>query len=112
MCTDHILDQLKKLRKVRGYTQSGMADQLNISLKAYQNIEYGVTKIDLERLGKILQVFDTNLEAFFGQNKVSTNSSTDLFLYEKLLEERNRYIEKLEREVLYYQKILENRLYL
>lgn len=34
---------LKQARKAAGFTQQAMADKLGISLRAYQNIEYGIT---------------------------------------------------------------------
>lgn len=109
---EFIINQIRKLRKRNDLSQSDMADKLFISLKTYQNIEYGRTRIDLDRLERIIELLDSDWKDFLEVADLANeaNASHNTWL-EKILEERNRYIEKLERDVLYYQKLLENRLY-
>ncbi len=49
--------RIKKLRTFRGLTQEEVASKLFLSLKAYQNIEHGVTKLDFERIKKLTDIF-------------------------------------------------------
>ncbi|MEJ5052720.1 helix-turn-helix domain-containing protein [Sphingobacterium sp. MYb382] len=107
-----IIDQIRILRRKHNLSQSEMADKLHISMKTYQNIEYGITKIDLDRLEKIMELLNSNWKDFLETADLPIENNGDhTIVLEKVLEERNRYIEKLERDVLYYQKLLENRLY-
>lgn len=61
-------ENLKNARKAAGMTQQQVADKLNITNRAYQNIEYGLT------LGSIKH-WDT-LEDLFGipQRKLRENT--------------------------------------
>lgn len=49
--------RIKKLRTFRGLTQEEVASKLFLSLKAYQNIEHGVTILDFERIKKLTDIF-------------------------------------------------------
>jgi transcriptional regulator with XRE-family HTH domain len=53
---------IKKYREIRLLTQPQMAEKLNISLKAYQNFENGVTKIDLERLQEVAKILEVSID--------------------------------------------------
>jgi len=107
-----IIDQIRILRRKHNLSQSEMADKLHISMKTYQNIEYGITKIDVDRLEKIMELLNSSWKDFLETEDLPIENNGDhTQVLEKVLEERNRYIEKLERDVLYYQKLLENRLY-
>ena len=63
------LVKIKGLRKTRGLSQADMAQALHIALKTYQNIEGGITRIDIERLGQIAAVLDTTLHELLGAEK-------------------------------------------
>jgi transcriptional regulator with XRE-family HTH domain len=41
-----------------GFTQEEVASKLFLSLKAYQNLEHGITKIDLERIKQLATIFE------------------------------------------------------
>lgn len=58
---DTIISIIKKLRRFRGITQEDMADKLFLSLRAYQKIESGQTKLDTERLEQIAAVLDISV---------------------------------------------------
>lgn len=56
---EKVLHKIKKLRELRGLTQEAMAYELNISQKAYCQLENGVTRLDIDRLlaiSKLLEV--------------------------------------------------------
>lgn len=52
---------IKKLRRFKGYTQSEMANRLHLSSKAYQKIENGATKLDVDRLTQIAMILEVSL---------------------------------------------------
>lgn len=53
---------IKKQRELKGLRQQDMADELNMNLRSYQNLENGDTKLDLERLNNIANILDTKME--------------------------------------------------
>ncbi len=63
-----ILVNIKRLRKDRGLSQANMAEALHVALKTYQNIEAGVTRIDIDRLEQIAGVLDVDLHDLLGKN--------------------------------------------
>ncbi len=53
---------IKKYRDLKELTQQEMADKLYISLKAYQNFENGITKLDLERLQEVAKILEVSVD--------------------------------------------------
>lgn len=53
---------IKKRREQRGLRQQDVADKLNMSLRSYQNLESGDTKLDIERLSQIADILETSME--------------------------------------------------
>jgi transcriptional regulator with XRE-family HTH domain len=53
---------IKKRREMKGLRQQDMADKLNMNIRTYQNLEGGVTRLDIERLEQIAKVLDTSME--------------------------------------------------
>jgi transcriptional regulator with XRE-family HTH domain len=53
---------IKKRRELKGLRQQDMADKLCMSLRSYQSLENGETKLDIERLGRIAGILETNME--------------------------------------------------
>lgn len=58
---DSLLLIIKKLRKFRGITQEAIAEKLHLSLRAYQKIESGNTRIDTYRLEQIAEVLGVSV---------------------------------------------------
>ena len=54
--------RIKKIRLAKGLTQEKVATKLFLSLKAYQNIEHGITKIDLERIKQLADIFEITMD--------------------------------------------------
>lgn len=54
--------RIKKIRLAKGLTQEKVATKLFLSLKAYQNIEHGITKIDLERIKQLADIFEISMD--------------------------------------------------
>ena len=114
--------RIKKLRTFHCLTQEEVASRLFLSLKAYQNIEYGITKLDLERIKQLADIFKVNvadltnsaeLKIKFEESKTQTdhskvlngeNSFPDLEVYKQLLKEKDNEISFL-RKLLIKQSI-------
>ena len=61
-------EYLSLLRKLRGYTQSHMAEQLEISRSTYTNYESGYRSPDFETLEKISDILDCSIDELFGRS--------------------------------------------
>jgi transcriptional regulator with XRE-family HTH domain len=55
---------IKRRREIKGLRQQDMADKLCMSLRSYQSLENGETKLDIERLERIAGILETNMEEF------------------------------------------------
>jgi len=55
--------RIKKIREFRNYTQTHMADKLDISQNAYSKIENGVSQLTTERLEEIAKILDVPAES-------------------------------------------------
>jgi transcriptional regulator with XRE-family HTH domain len=115
---DAILLIIKKLRKFRGITQEAMAEQLHLSVRAYQKIEGGHTRIDTYRLEKIATILGISMSDLVNakskserwmpvlqetsHNKAATVVYNTSFIIKRVL---NVLIESREREVLYLQEV-------
>lgn len=53
---------IKRHREIKGLRQQDMADRLSMSLRSYQSLECGETKLDIERLEKIAGILETSME--------------------------------------------------
>jgi len=110
MVQSDILGNIKRLRKERGLSQSDMAEALHIALKTYQNIEGGVTRIDIDRLEQIAGVLGTGFSELLGNGEVKVH--VDRFineekeLYHKIILDKEAYIAQLEDSVRFYREIL------
>lgn len=110
-----IHEKIRSIRMLRQFTQEYMADQLGVSTKSYGKIENGITQLTMQRLGQIASVFQLEPEAILAFNeelslnnpppqkmslpKGDTPSATTIELYERLLAEKDKLVEKLKAEV-------------
>lgn len=65
-------EKLRLLRKLKGYTQETMAGKLHMERRSYPNLENNVTKIDMERMTQIAEVYGIELEELLAidENKI------------------------------------------
>lgn len=109
--------KIKQLRQARELTQENMAEKLSISLKAYQNFENAITKLDFERLKQVAEILEIELEELINaedngvyiaeikNNSVGYNgsnvtineaeSSSERELFEKIIEAKDEQIKQL-----------------
>ena len=100
-------DKLRFLRRLKGYTQETIAGKLNMERRSYANLENNVTKIDMERMSQIAEVygigldelltfdeskvfercFNKNIESFFSVEKFKSMTS---------IEEREFFIQQIQ----------------
>jgi transcriptional regulator with XRE-family HTH domain len=126
-----IAPNIKRRRIQLGMTQKEFADKIHLSEKAWQNIENGLTKLDIERLNEIAQILDISLtdlinsqESFyvhqvndkpnvgFSAREVVIHNDlgeAERKLFDKLLKEKDEQINEL-REDLKNTKVQLNKL--
>ncbi|MFB6344255.1 MAG: helix-turn-helix transcriptional regulator [bacterium] len=57
-------EQLRELREAHGLTQQELGDRLDISRQGISELENGKSGLTLERLSKVLDVLDYEIELF------------------------------------------------
>jgi len=59
------LENLRELRKDKGYTQADVAKAIHISLSSYQHDESNVGMMRVERLIEVCKVIDVDIRKVF-----------------------------------------------
>lgn len=111
-------DNIRKIRDLKGLSQEYLANKLGVSQTAIHNLESNETKITLDRLKKIASILEVTPEqilefsdaqvfnANFSDNSSNTGNVYAFFnesfekerqLYERLLAEKDRIIESLQK---------------
>lgn len=111
--------KIKRIREMKGLSQSDVAERLHISQRAYSDIENDKTKVDLERLNALSEVFEiTPIDLLtFDEKQVfnnctlsGNNYSTIHNISEVAIEnERQSYkqqISHMEEEISFLRKLL------
>lgn len=119
---DFVLDNIKRLRKKRGYSHENLAQELNISQAAYSKLEKNKTKLTVERMFKLAEILKVEVSELldimptnqFNPNKkekttVYLQEAVNLYqenkeqnekifkLFEACLQDKERLIERLEK---------------
>lgn len=108
---------IKKRREQKGLRQQDMADKLNMNIRSYQNLESGVTKLDIERLAQLAEVLEAPIEELLKQEGVYIHQEIQEIkdagsgfvyyqevggkLFEKLLDAKETEIQSLKEENKY-----------
>lgn len=111
MTEGEIILQIRLRRKSLKLSQSTLAERMHISLKAYQNIEQGYTKIDITRLRELADILEIDLhQLLFPRHNleiISTfNYQKEREDYQKLIQDKEQYIFLLEERLTYYRSVL------
>ena len=109
-------NNIKKLRELRNFTQSYMAEKLNLSLSGYSKIERDGTDISLKRLEQIAEVLETDINTIlsFDEKNIfnfSHNNSANGIVQNQQVTSKEGYlklIENLEKENLYLKGLIDN----
>ena len=126
--------KLKRLREMKNLKQEEIAKKLNISKQAYSKIERDETKLDVQRIIELSEIFEVNPEellkgdgVYFNHAKEcdSPNQFTGAMstvnnhyyygneqgpLLQKTIETQQETIKRLETEVNFLRKLLEEQL--
>lgn len=108
---------IKKRREQKGLRQQDVADKLNMNIRSYQNLESGVTKLDVERLAQLAEVLEAPIEELLKQEgvyihqeiqEIKDSGSGFVYyqevsgkLFEKLLDAKEAEIQSLKDENKY-----------
>lgn len=119
--------RIKKIRSNMGLTQEQMAEKINLSVKAWQKIENGITRLDLDRLNQIAEILDTSLvdlinaddsvyvhkikhnEGGINSGEVNIHnriSDEERDLYKKIIEDKEKIIADKDREIEFLKSLL------
>jgi len=108
-------NRIRKIRKLKGYTQDFMAAKMNISQRAYSKIENNNIKLDWNRIvliSKLLEVDPMSLVNFDDNlifNNCSQSGKFEIFNNHFPLELKESYeqrIEELKNEIAFLRNLL------
>lgn len=100
-------EKIRTIRTIKGYSQEYMSNILNISQPAYSDIEKNKTKIDINRLKKISEILEIDInellnfdEKYIFNNTFNENSK-GFFNVKKIINdtfdsERTNFMDKIE----------------
>ncbi|WP_333626435.1 helix-turn-helix transcriptional regulator [Sphingobacterium siyangense] len=105
--SQEIIKAVKERRKYRKISQRTMAEQLYISLKAYQNFEIGTTKINIERLQQITDILKTDMNSLiYPPTTRIKGEKLPLAKEKQLLQNKESYISYLEESLQFYRNLI------
>ncbi len=88
-------DKIKFFRLSKNLTQSYVADCLEIDTGNYSRLERGETKISIERLKKIAEILDVELNTLMNNETVSESNNSMQHLIKEILHEIKAINQKL-----------------
>jgi transcriptional regulator with XRE-family HTH domain len=111
----NLADKIKRIRTIKGWSQVEMSQKINMTQKAYSNLENSKTKIDDERLNQIAEVFEmepidirlfdekqvfNNCNQSGNINTINNNESleNERIIYNKLIASLEKDKEQLKKE--------------
>ena len=126
-------NKLKRLRELKNLNQEEVAQKLNITKQAYSKIERNETKLDLERIMDLAEIFEIKPEDLLREDNINLNyakecdyenqfSGTSTIhnnyyygtestpILQKTIEAQQETIKRLEAEIDYLRKLLETQL--
>ena len=65
--------ELKKFRKLKGHSQTDLANLLEVSLKTAQNYERGNVTVPNEKLKLIAEIYNVTIPEIFGGDRITLN---------------------------------------
>ena len=99
-----IIAKIKKLRLIKGFSQSQMADHLNITRSTYQKLEAGNNNYAWAKyLKELMTVLETTPKDFFsdiGHSVINPNNYEGNTGHEKTLHQKN---------IEFYEKLLQSK---
>jgi transcriptional regulator with XRE-family HTH domain len=98
----YIGKNIRRLRQKKGWSQSQVAAQLNISVPAFSKIETGITDINISRLTQIAALFGITAAAILqeDENFVPSANAGELARLKEKLQEREEELSSLQRRLI------------
>jgi len=109
---EEVLQKIKDIRNVKGFSHEYMANEMKISTSAYRKIESNETKLTVERLFQISEILQTPVNKFisakqsniFYQNNNDSGTGTFIqdvenFYHQENRETTQKLIQTMEREM-------------
>ena len=102
-----LADRIRLLRLSKSLSQQNMADELNLTVAAYSNIERGVAEVNMTRLADISLILGTTpvelltepVHANESENLYHTTMNQQLLLMMQQLQLFQQQLDALQREV-------------
>lgn len=77
-------ENLKKYRKLKGYTQSELAEKAGISVPFYANFERGAKGLSLKNMSALATALDVSIDyLIFGDHKTKHIKNIEMLLKDK-----------------------------
>lgn len=110
-------NKIRFFRELKGISQEAIASQLGISQQAYQKIESGVTRLDIERANIIAHELDVQLDfllSFIPSNywyhcTLSGNGTVHNHVPQELITAYEKQIENLKDEIVFLRELLKKK---
>lgn len=108
--------KIRFFREMKGISQEALASQLGISQQAYQKIECGSTKLDIERANIIAHELGLQLDfllsfspANYWYNCTLSGNTVNNHVSKELLDAHESKIQLLKEEVLFLRELLKTK---
>ncbi len=72
-----IIENIKRIRKQKGYSHEYVAHELDLSQVAYSKLEKNETKLTVERLYKIAEILEVNISELLDIKNISQFNQTN-----------------------------------
>lgn len=102
--------RIAELRKANHMTQADLAESLDISIKHCSSVERGLSRLSIEKMIEVADIFHTSLD-YLIQGKYSSNQYLELFppsLLDKLKNSDEKQLRLFKRYLDIYDDILES----
>ncbi|WP_230658150.1 helix-turn-helix domain-containing protein [Psychrobacter sp. I-STPA10] len=107
-----VTEKIRMMRAMNDWTQEDMAEKLHMSLNSYAKLERGESKLYLEKLEKISEVFGVDLPDLLSLNKqgliwlINGDSSSHSINYYGASEQTTVEIEKMKLTIQHKNELL------
>jgi transcriptional regulator with XRE-family HTH domain len=118
--SNFIVENIRVLREMKGFLQEYMALSLGISQPAYANFESGKVGLNLDRLQQVAEIHEVEIHEIlnngeknyyhFNNNQIANGNQFIENMYADNKEIYEKLIQKLEGEISYLRKLLDNKL--
>lgn len=84
--------KIKELRKAKGISQEQVANGLGVSVRAYQNYEYGQREPNIEMINKIANFYGVTTDYLLGRESEPLGTPIDTFAKDANLKELEKIL--------------------